>query len=461
MPFRIPALRAEPALCLALLRVVVPLMMLLAPGFAAGVRVAGWDRARFVIPEGLHWFVAAVPINTSAARAAQGAMLFFAALAVLGLRARLMLLGLCLSAFYLFSIAQLTGFVWHDMHLLWFCAVLALSPCTDVLALDARHAFDHEDQRYAMPLLVVRLLFGVIYFFPGFRKLSVSGLEWIFSDNLQNQLYWKWLQHGTVPSFRIDQIPYALQAGGAFVVFFELGFVFFVLFRPTRTALALCGVLFHLTTEAVFRIPFASLWLCYVAIVDLRPVVRRLQSSLHTAKLWCRRMRGHVPTEAVAARRTTGGDAPAAWTTWRAGLAAAILLAATLQGVRGQMHAYPFACYPTFEWRAGPTMPDLGIVAHFADGSSREVPHGRNAAGYRSQRKWAELWSLAGVYGPSEDPRLHAYVKSALREPAARRAVSNAQALRLYRDGLSVRPEDRGSPPKVRVPLLEIPLKQR
>ena len=440
-------------------------MMLLAPGFAAGVRVAGWDPARFVIPEGLHWFVAAVPINTSAARAAQGAMLFFAALAVLGLRARLMLLGLCLSAFYLFSIAQLTGFVWHDMHLLWFCAVLALSPCADVLAVDARHAFDHEDQRYATPLLVVRLLFGVVYFFPGFRKLYVSGIAWIFSDNLQNQLYWKWLQHGTVPSFRIDQIPYALQAGGAFVVLFELGFVLFVLFRRTRTALALCGVLFHLTTEAVFRIPFASLWLCYVAIVDLRPVVRWLQPKVHTATLWCRRLRGRAPAETAATLRTIGGDAdpaaPATWTTWRAGIAAAILLAATLQGVRGQMHAYPFACYPTFEWRAGPTMPDLGIVALFADDTTREVPHGRSAAGYRSQRKWAELWSLAGVYGPSENARLRAYVRSALREPAARRAVSNARALRLYRDSLSVRPEDRGNPPKVRVPLLEIRLKQR
>ncbi len=267
-------LRPEPALSLALLRVVVALMFLLAPGFAAGVQVAAWDPARFVVPEGLHWFVAIAPIRVDFARVAQGAVLFFAVLGALGVYARAAFTGLTLSGFYLFAIAQLTGFVWHDMHLLWFSAVLAISPCADVLAYDAEHPWDHEHERYALPLLVVRLLFGVIYFFPGFRKLYVSGTAWVFSDNLHNQLYWKWLQHGEVPAFRIDQIPYALQAGGAFVIAFELGFIFLVLFRRVRPWLAICGVLFHLMTEAIFRIPFASLWLCYVALVDLRPILR-------------------------------------------------------------------------------------------------------------------------------------------------------------------------------------------
>ena len=144
-------LRAEPALSLALLRVVVALMFLLAPGFAAGVQVAAWDPARFVVPEGLHWFVAVVPIRIDFARVAQGAVLFFAVLGALGVYSRAAFAGLTLSGFYLFAIAQLTGFVWHDMHLLWFSAVLAVSPCGDVLAFDAEFPWDHEHERYALP----------------------------------------------------------------------------------------------------------------------------------------------------------------------------------------------------------------------------------------------------------------------------------------------------------------------
>ncbi len=457
-------LRPEPALSLALLRVVVALMFLLAPGFAAGVQVAAWDPARFVVPEGLHWFVAIVPIRVDFARVAQGAVLFFAVLGALGVYARAAFTGLTLSGFYLFAIAQLTGFVWHDMHLLWFSAVLAISPCADVLAYDAEHPWDHEHERYALPLLVVRLLFGVIYFFPGFRKLYVSGTAWVFSDNLHNQLYWKWLQHGEVPAFRIDQIPYALQAGGAFVIAFELGFVFLVLFRRVRPWLAICGVLFHLMTEAIFRIPFASLWLCYVALVDLRPVLRpgvRMLTALRKAPA-PNEPEEHADSDAKSASSSAPSatmpdrDLPA-WL--RIGVATLLLTFATLQGARGQMHSYPFACYPTFEWRAASSMPDLGIAAVLPNGTTREVPHARTSSGYRTQRQWAELWSLAGVYGPAPTARIRAYLKTALRNPRARRAIQGAVALRLYRDSLSVLPEDHDKPPKKRRQLLEISLR--
>ncbi len=450
-------LPAEPALSLALLRVVVALMFLLAPGFAAGVQVAAWDPARFVVPEGLHWFVAVVPIRVDVARVAQGAVLFFAVLGALGVYTRAAFTGLTLSGFYLFAIAQLTGFVWHDMHLLWFSAVLAVSPCGDVLAFDAEFPWDHAHERYALPLLVVRLLFGVIYFFPGFRKLYVSGTAWVLSDNLQNQLHWKWLQHGEVPSFRIDQIPYALQAGGVFVIAFELGFIFLVLFQRFRPWLALCGVLFHLMTEAIFRIPFASLWLCYVALVDPRPILRPLARKL--AEWRKQRKQAGEPTEgrsnSAPPEDLPSRDLPA-WL--RIGVAASLLTFATVQGARGQMHSYPFACYPTFEWRAASRMPDLGIVAVLPDGTTREVPHARTSSGYRTQRQWAELWSLAGVYGAASTRRLRAYLKTALLSTRAQHAIQGAVALRMYRDSLSVRPEDRGKPPEKRRQLLEIGL---
>ena len=63
-------LRAEPAAALALLRVVVPAMLLVAPGYREGARVAAWDPARWSVPEGLHWFVRVLPISPAIATGA-------------------------------------------------------------------------------------------------------------------------------------------------------------------------------------------------------------------------------------------------------------------------------------------------------------------------------------------------------------------------------------------------------
>jgi hypothetical protein len=108
------------ALQLALLRIVAPAMVLTttievrhAPRFATlppGLRVA---------PEGLGWFVAHVPITSGVATAAQAVCVFSALCAIAGLRARTALVAVTLSTFYLLALGQLSGAVWHDMHLVW------------------------------------------------------------------------------------------------------------------------------------------------------------------------------------------------------------------------------------------------------------------------------------------------------------------------------------------------------
>ena len=183
---RLGRLRPEPALSLAALRIVVPLMVLLAPGFREGVRVARWEPVRWVAPEGLGWFVAHVPIDARLAVVAELVMAASALMAVVGIYTRPALVTLTVATFYLFSIAQLGGHVWHDMHLLWFCALLASSPCDDVLAVDAKHPVLTEGVAYALPIWVARGLLAAIYFFPGFHKLARSGMAWALSDNLRN-----------------------------------------------------------------------------------------------------------------------------------------------------------------------------------------------------------------------------------------------------------------------------------
>jgi hypothetical protein len=148
--------RPEAALSLALLRIVVCVMIPLAPGFWEGANVARWDRTMWVAPEGLGWFVDHVPIAGGIATLAQIVVAASALAGAIGLYPRAALTILALSTFYLFSIAQLGGHVWHDMHLLWFAALLAVSPCADVLAVDAERPLFTEGTEYAKPLFVAR-----------------------------------------------------------------------------------------------------------------------------------------------------------------------------------------------------------------------------------------------------------------------------------------------------------------
>jgi hypothetical protein len=408
------------------LRVVVPIMVLLAPGFREGVRVARWESVRWIAPEGLGWFVRYVPIDARLATAAEVIVAASALMAAVGIYARPALLVLTVATFYLFSIAQLAGTVWHDMHLIWFCALLAASPCDDVLAVDAKHSLFTEGPAYALPLSVARVLLSAIYFFPGVHKLARSGLGWALSDNLRNQMYWKWAQHGALPTLRLERPAWLLPLIGMLVLGFELGFPVLALRRRTRPLAAAAGLAFHVTTELLLLIPFASLWACYVVLVDLRPLARHVRPSLALAT-----------TPAPVSR--SGGPR----SSFASAIVQVVLVAgAVIQGARGQMRSYPFACYPTFEWRAGTEMPDLLVAVEQADGSEIELSSGERG---RTQREWAEVWSLAGVTASPMPARLRAYYDALLqRDPAAKKAVLGASSVRFYRVLRSVIPEDQG-----------------
>jgi hypothetical protein len=430
--------RREPAVTLAALRVVVCGLVLLAPGLREGVRAAALDPALRVAPEGLGWFAAHAPIGARLATFVEVVTAFAALLALVGIRPRPALVVMTLGATYLYALAQMTGSVWHEMHILWMSALLAASPCADAWAVDAPPVRPGPSRAYAVPLTFARLLLGTVYFFPGFHKLATSGAAWVLSDNLQNQLYFKWAEHGVVPAFRIDTYPWLLRGGGAFVVAFELAAPFLFLFPRTRLFGALLGVAFHLLAQWIFMIPFLSLWACYVVLIDVEAIERRLRRRASSAA---------PPSDSPPGRAVL----------W---VGSALLAGALVQGARGQMQAFPFACYPTFAWRAGTELPDLRIVAIFADGREEIVPHARDANGYRTQRQWGTIWSLAAVArAPGDAPRpdverLRAYYVQIARDNTL---VQGATRVRFTRAYLSVLPANRGAPPLREVPLAEIP----
>lgn len=360
--------------------------------------------------------------------------------AIAGLAARPALGVLTLSGFYLVALGQLSGAVWHDMHLLWMSALLACSPCDEALRWDGadrvpggpplRLAAPRPSARYGAPLFFARLLLGCVYFFPGVHKLWTSGLAWAVSDNLRNQLWWKWAEHGALPSLRIDRYPTLLHIGGLAVMAFELSMPLLVLTRRGRPWAALLGLAFHAATQVFFGIPFASLWLLYVMLVEPADVAR-----------WLRRGKPPAP----AGDATESAVARATWPAVIAG--AALFLPVAVQGLRGQTQAFPFACYPTFEWMAGTEMPDLIVEVERADGSREVVPLA-GGSGVRSQREWGEIWSLAGATAPVDPTRLRAYLEGHRGQEPLRSALDGAVQARFYRGYLSVAPKDRGTPPR-------------
>jgi hypothetical protein len=326
--------------------------------------------------------------------------------------------------------------VWHDVHLLWLTALLAASPCDRALALDAVPG-PRFSTGYAWPLLFARLLLGAVYFFPGVHKLARSGLAWALSDNLRDQLYWKWLEHGVVPSFRLDEHPFFLHTAGLFVLAFELLFPVLVVARRTRPYAALAGVAFHLCAQLFLLIPFASLWGCYVVCFDMERVVGWLR------KQGASDADGRLPRSLPI----TAG--------------ALLLGGASLFGVRGQTQAFPFACYPTFEWMPGTLMPDLRISVVGADGGTSLLRHAVDADGKRSQRQWAMVWSLAGALPGGAAPsvaRLRAYLRTLVATEPARTLVRSGSKVRFERVLLSVLPQDRDRPPVEALILAELPI---
>ncbi len=400
-----------------------------------------------VPPAGLAWFAACAPLDVTTASRLRVAYYVAASLVLVGLYSRIAGAVLLVSATYLFAIASMGGAVFHDMHILWFIAILLVSSAGDTWSLDAH--FDGRAPFVRTPparstgiaVFVARTLLGLIYFFPGFHKLRESGLAWALSDNLRNQMHAKWLEHGAIPWPRIDHAPLLLRCGGLLVLAFELSFLFVVHVGPrARLLLAVSGILFHLFTERFLFIPFSSLWLPYVVLFDLPKRFFRGVSKSNDAESKSRM--GHVLSAIVGAALITG---------------------AAIQGARGKTQSFPFACYPTFQWILSDRLPDLQVTAIGPSLPLRDVPIARDPRGKRTQGDWGAVWSVAGIYGaPFSEERLVQFLRAESQRKGVRDALEGATELRVELVLRSVDPERWNDPPLVtrRVAVVPLPLRR-
>lgn len=195
---------------------------------------------------------------------------------------------------YVFGLMQNQGKVDHFHHILWFMALLAIGPSGRCLSLDSlvaairtadRGRVEPEIPRSAAlwTLRYTWVLFGLLYVIPGLAKLVKEIMEgWASAANLQLILWRQWFdlhlyKPGFEPPLWIDALPSPLlRLGGLAVILFECGFLALVLFRPVRPILAVAGLAFHKANTLFLAIPFTSLQVAYVSLLDWTAMGRGL-----------------------------------------------------------------------------------------------------------------------------------------------------------------------------------------
>jgi len=381
-----PPPQIESAEPLAALRIVVALLIVISPELHAAPSLAADPFTLLRVPEGLG-LLSQVRLGPGVARGLEIVATSAGACAMLGYWSRTSLLVLTLAGGLAFSLSQYAGAVIHDMHLFWFSALLAASRSGDAWSLDAWGRPPPAPSRtYGVPLAFARALLGAVYFFPGVHKLARTGLAWFSAESISRELHHKWFEFGEVPALRPDLHPLLLTCGAVAIVAFELSFGVLAQLRRTRLWAACAGLAFHAATRLFFFIQFPSLWGTYVMLLPLGQKRTRDRRAAASALEWPGALESPSALE---------------WPRTPMVVGALLLLAAIVQGVRGQTQAWPFACYPTFASIPSATIDDLAFEATLADGSS--VHFSGREHGARGQFEWRRVYTLTGAYGDPPD----------------------------------------------------------
>lgn len=438
---------------LAVLRIVVPLVVLETPEFADIVEYGSIPAALRVPPIGFQTILTLVPPTPEVALIIKFALGISCISSILGCWTKISLTIASISAVYGLGLAQTQGTVTHNHHLVWLLALLAASPCADVLSIDSRRKGRREGQTisilapptraHTLAICTAWSLIAVVFFFPGLWKVYTGGLAWMSAENLRMQMYWKWYQFGEVPFFRLDAYPQLCRALAAVAPAFELTFGPLVFFRKTRP-LALSGVIgFHLFTRYFLFIRYPSLWMCYVMFIDWRAV-------------WC-----YVQDKpnASEAERSTASNEKDLWPIRLVG--ACLLVGAILFGARDIQRGWPFACYPTFEYAPAPLISRLYVELVFDDSRVEELVLPRETSASRRQKQWGISWSLAGLTDSPSRERLRSFVDELEKRPELAERIKAARKIRISRAAYSVFPEDWGKAPKKKDRLAEWATEER
>ncbi len=245
-------------------------------------------------PVGYEHFIHIIPLDTNMVSYLSYLFILFCFFSLIGVFTRLSTFITLILGIYLFGIPNLFGKVNHTHHhLIWFTAILCVSRCSDVLSVDAIiSSFKNKNSKtslqpskiYGLPIRFIWILFGVIYFFPGFWKIYNKGIDWIISDNLRNIMYSKWFSLNWVPVYRIDQYPYIIKTAALFTILFELTFIIFIFIPKIRYVVIFGGIIFHNMTSLFMKISFKTLQDCYIVFFDWFKIFNKIGQFVFTKK---------------------------------------------------------------------------------------------------------------------------------------------------------------------------------
>jgi hypothetical protein len=400
-------------------------------------------------PLGLRGILPHIPITPQLAHLAASLLLVFSFLAAIGLLTRVSAALTAMLALYAFGLPHFYGKVNHlHHHLIWFATLMAVSPCADVLSVDAiirawrrksrNHAAPSVSLKYGLPLRFVWVLMGVIYFFPGFWKLWHVGPTWASGENMKLQMFAKWSEFGGwVPSLGIYRHPALCALVGAGTVVFELSFLFLVFFRRCRPWLVVAGLAFHNLTGLFMRIWFAPLQPMYVALVDWDSVSCRFRKRFGRGAP--DRLSQGEPIPAIATATGSGQHLVPIIV-----VGTALLLSNIALGIGRFSEGWPLACYPLFDSRATGVRQVLTVMVENHNGESLELDRKSLSRYFPPDRERGLEESLLRVTDPARRKvRLKALWQLWLQNHPELRT---ARSVRFYHDTISTIPGEPRAP---------------
>ncbi len=412
------------------------------------LRFAAFPSELMIAPPGMKWFPAVFPFDQESVRIVS--IIFFTACVtgIAGLYSRTSAVIVTVLGVYVLGIPQFFGKIDHYHHLLWFSAVLAASRCGDAWSIDAIIAKNNQGTttpqpsvEYQLPLRIIMVLMGVIYFFAGFWKFVIGGVEWGTGEPMKELLYAQWFRLDWMPAIRIDHYPVLCSMAGIGVMAFEIAFLVMIFFPRLRAAAAIGGIVFHLSVYFFAHINFWTLMLCYVVFVDVDGLKNKIPFF----------------RPAIVPHRTT--DNNSFFFRRNKPLVIVGLTLFSFNTLCGFLliDSWPFAVYPTFASVGEKYLPSLTIRLTQADGSTIDLNPSKHKELQRAFRPSRLMGLTRQITWETDSARVRnkgIALLSLWGTVDAR--INHASSISLYRDMNTVVPEEQHTNPLRRQLLLTI-----
>lgn len=383
------------------------------------------DSAQVALPF-MGWYPKIIPINETIVSIVSIVFYITIFTSLFGIKTRWSIILFTLTLFYLFAIPNFYGKVNHNHHLIWIPAILAFSPCADRFSLDvyfrkrANKSIVHSSRSYSLPFLLIWTLIGLIYFFPGFWKMWSDGLDWCLTNNIRNQMYYKWFALGDLyswtPFFRIDHYPILFKASGLYTIIFELFFIPLLLNKATRKLAIFLGVGFHVGTLVFMNIFFIVLVWSYLSFVNW-------------SKIPFLRERNNLG-------RLVSSNNDSRFVKW----IGITLISTSIVFGFGKWYSWPFTVYPTFDSIIEEETDHLVFVATTSHGNKMELSNDPLYLEYTSPRYWSIEYNIIQA---NKENKLDSALMDHLVSIYSSKS-SEIKEIEIYIEKESIIPEDRG-----------------